>query len=350
MSEIRAITIEPGRGGSARLETIAAPAGEGAVLVSGLAMGVCGTDAELVRGNYGWAPPDRARLVLGHESLGQVLEAPPGSDLRPGDHVVGVVRRPDPVPCTCCAQGRADLCRNGRYTERGIKERDGFGAQQWRIEPEHTVKVDPALGHCAVLTEPASVVAKAWERTDQVGAAACVAPRTALITGAGPVGMLAALLAVQRGLQTTVVDIVEGGPKPGLVHDLGAAYHRGSAADLPDRFDVVIEATGLGRVVLDAVGAAGVDGVVCLTGLSPAGRELNVDLADVNRAAVLGNQVIVGSVNATRAHYEQGAAALAAADRRWVERLITRRVPLEQWEDALQRRPDDVKVVIDLTG
>ena len=123
-------------------------------------MGVCGTDVEIATGLYGWAPPGRDRLILGHESLGRVIDPGP-SGFAVGDHVVGIVRRPDPVPCPHCAVGEWDMCTNGRYTERGIKEVDGFMADRWRIEPEYAVKVDSGLGVLGVLLEPATVVAKA---------------------------------------------------------------------------------------------------------------------------------------------------------------------------------------------
>src|SRR5918911_5447100 len=170
---MRAVTVIPGAAGSARLDDVPEPGPElGSVLVESLAVGVCGTDNEITGGLYGWAPPGRERLILGHESLGRVLEAPAGSGLAPGDLVVGIVRRPDPVPCASCAAGEWDMCRNGRYTERGIKERDGYGSERFRIRPEFAVKVDPALGRLGVLLEPASVVAKAWEHIERIGSRA----------------------------------------------------------------------------------------------------------------------------------------------------------------------------------
>ena len=131
------------------------------MLVRTLALGVCGTDHEIVSGAYGWAPPGTTRLVIGHESLGEVKEAPPGAGVAVGDHVVGIVRRPDPVPCPACAVGEWDMCRNGRYTERGIKERNGFGSDIFRIEPDFLVKVESVTRHQWRLVEPTSIVAKA---------------------------------------------------------------------------------------------------------------------------------------------------------------------------------------------
>ena len=164
------------------------------MLVRALALGICGTDREIVEGKYGTAPPGRSRLVLGHESLGRVQESPADSGFAAGDLVVGVVRQPDPVPCVNCAAGEWDMCRNGRYTEHGIKERDGFGAELWRIDPAFAIKIDPTLGHLGVLLEPASVVAKAWEHAERIGRRAVWEPRRVLVTGAGPIGLLAGAL------------------------------------------------------------------------------------------------------------------------------------------------------------
>src|ERR671934_2554408 len=229
---MRAITVRPGEAGSVRLEDVAEPPPEdGPVLVETLAVGVCGTDLEIVAGEYGWAPPGSERLILGHESLGRVLEAPDGSGLEAGDLVVGIVRRPDPEPCPNCAVGEWDMCRNGRYTERGIKELHGYCSERYRIEPEFAVKVDPSLERVGVLLEPTSVVAKAWEHVERIGRRAAWEPRKALVTGAGPIGLLAALLAMERGLGKHLLDRVTDGPKPKLVRDLGATYHAGSVEE-----------------------------------------------------------------------------------------------------------------------
>jgi glucose 1-dehydrogenase len=347
---MRALTVQPGKAGSALLEQVPEPdPADGAVLVHTLAMGVCGTDAEIVAGLYGWAPPGHERLILGHESLGRVEQAPPDSGLAPGDRVVGIVRRPDPVPCIACAAGEWDMCRNGLYTERGIKQRDGYGAERFRIEPAYAVRVDPALGLAGVLLEPASVVAKAWEQIERIGRRTLWRPQTALVTGAGPIGLLAALLGVQRGLEVHVLDRITDGPKPSLVQQLGATYHGGALAGLDLVPDIVVECTGAPAVVLDALERSAPDGIVCLAGVSSGGRKLAIDLGLLNRTMVLENDVVFGTVNANRRHYEAAATALARADRDWLGRLVSRRVPLKRWAEALVRQPEDVKVVIDFT-
>lgn len=350
---MRALTVVPGTAGSLAVTDVAEPeAAAGDVLVDGVALGICGTDREIAAGEYGWAPPGRERLVLGHESLGRVREAPPGSGLSPGDLVAGVVRHPDPEPCGACARGQFDMCRNGRYTEHGIKEVDGFGAERWRVPVDHAVRLDPALDEVGVLMEPTSVVAKAWEQVEKVGGRAWFEPRRVLVTGAGPIGLLAALLGQQRGLEVHVLDLVRSGPKPALVRELGAEYHGEPAADVADRLhpDVVVEATGASEVVLDVIAATAPYGVVCLTGVSPVGRRVTVDAGALNRELVLENDVVVGSVNANLEHYRAAADALARADVDWLRGLITRRVPLARAPEAFEGHAEDIKVVLDLAA
>ncbi|KRF34201.1 glucose 1-dehydrogenase [Nocardioides sp. Soil805] len=348
---MRALTVQPSTPGSLRIEDVPDPEpAAGELLVRGLAVGVCGTDMEIVRGDYGWAPPGQDRLVLGHESLGRVEQVPSGSTFDRGDLIVGAVRRPDPEPCGACAVGEWDMCRNGRYTERGIKELPGFGSEWWTVPERYAVRVDAGLGLAGVLTEPTSVVAKAWEQVDRVGGRAWFDPRTVLVTGAGPIGLLAAMLGVQRGLDVHVLDRVADGIKPKLVRDLGATYHHTSVDRVVDRArpDVVIEATGAGSVVFDAIAGTGSYGIVCLTGVSPRGRDLTVDAGGLNRSLVLENDAVIGSVNANLRHYQAAAEALAAADRDWLRRLITTTVPLDEAASAFDRPGEDVKVVVTL--
>ncbi|HEY7488309.1 MAG TPA: glucose 1-dehydrogenase [Streptosporangiaceae bacterium] len=348
---MRALTVVPLTKDSLAVTDVADPVPrDGELLVEGIALGVCGTDREIARGDYGWAPPGADRLVLGHESLGRVRTAPEGSRLRPGDLVVGIVRRPDPVPCPACARGEFDMCRNGRYVERGIKEIHGYGSQLWTVEADYAIRLDPDLSDVGMLLEPATVVAKAWDHIERIGNRAWFGPRRVLITGAGPIGQVAALLGVQRGLEVHVLDRVESGVKPQLVRDLGGVYHTGDILEVTDKAepDIIIEATGADKLVLDAIEHSAAAGIVCLTGVSSAGRTVGIDAGAVNREIVLQNDVVFGSVNANHRHYELAADALAKADQSWLRRLITRRVPLERAAEAFQPDGDDVKVVIDL--
>ncbi|HEY6275696.1 MAG TPA: glucose 1-dehydrogenase [Streptosporangiaceae bacterium] len=349
---MRAITVIPGEQGSVGLTDMPEPPDEdGPVLVQTQAVGICGTDVEIINGEYGSAPPGQDRLVIGHESLGRVAEAPQGSGFGPGDLVVGIVRRPDPVPCPACAAGHWDMCTNGRYTERGIKDRHGYASERYRIQPEYLVAVDPSLRILGVLLEPATVVAKAWDHIEKIGRRAAWAPQNVLVTGAGPIGLLAALLSVQRGYQTYVVDLVTGGRKPQMARRLGASYvHRADLSEAAAEADIIIECTGHVQMLLEAGPQNVRYRITCLTGVSAAGAEATVDPGLLNRNMVLQNSVLFGSVNANRHHYELAAAALAQADRGWLADLITRQVPLDRWADAYTREPDDIKTVLSFPG
>jgi threonine dehydrogenase-like Zn-dependent dehydrogenase len=344
---MKAITVEPKTAGSARLENIAEPdARDGSVLVEAIAVGVCGTDVEIVEGKYGWAPPGQPRLVLGHESLGRVIDPGASRSLKKGDLVVGIVRRPDPVPCPNCAVGEWDMCRNGQYTERGIKEIHGFMSERWRTEPEYVIKVDSSLGILGVLLEPMTVIAKALEQVVAVGQRAFWEANTVVVTGAGPIGLLAACAARMRGKDVHVLDRVETGVKPELVRALGATYHSGRVMDLGFEPDVIVECTGVGTVLLDALHKIGAGGIICLTGVGAGGAAPGHAVADMAAKLVLNNNVLVGSVNANKRHWYKAAQALLQADRTWLSRLITRREAPENFTQALERKPDDIKVII----
>jgi threonine dehydrogenase-like Zn-dependent dehydrogenase len=343
---MRAVTVSPGIANSLRVDEVPEPdASLGSVLVEAVAVGICGTDAEIADGGYGWPPPGRDRLILGHESLGRVVDPGP-SGFQVGEHVVGIVRRPDPAPCPNCAVGEWDMCSNGGYTERGIKQVDGFMAERWRIEPEYAVRVDPQLGVLGVLLEPATVVAKAWEHIAAIGRRTFWDPQTVLVVGAGPIGLLGALVGVQAGAEVHVLDRVDSGPKPALVKQLGASYHTGAIGDLGFRPDIVLECTGVMGLVQQAVACVSPGGIVCLTGVGSPDAGAG-PVAALATEAVLGNLVVFGSVNANRRHYYRAARALAAADRSWLEQLVTRRISLDDVHSGLQRAPEDIKVIME---
>jgi threonine dehydrogenase-like Zn-dependent dehydrogenase len=143
-----------------------------------------------------------------------------------------------------------------------------------------------------------------------------------------------------------VLDRAVDGPKPELVRDLGATYHPGAMEEIRRESDVVFECTGNPAVIFDAIALARPNGIVCLTGVSSGGRRVPVDVGAMNRDLVLENNVVFGSVNANRTHYELAADALARADRTWLDRLITRRVPLREWTAAMTRERYDVKTLL----
>ncbi|HEX4749427.1 MAG TPA: glucose 1-dehydrogenase [Bryobacteraceae bacterium] len=346
---MKALTIIPGKANSATVQDVPEPSPDyGSIMVDALELGICGTDFELIAADYGWAPPGSDHLIIGHESLGRVAEAPANSGFNKGDLVVGIVRRPDPVPCVACAVNEWDMCRNGKYVERGIKEVNGFASERWRIEPSFAVKLDSSLEDVGVLMEPASVLAKAWDHIERIGHRAEWKPRNVLITGAGPIGLLGALMGAQRGLEAHVLDRVESGPKPELVKQLGGKYHTGPLKNLGFRPDIIIECTGVASVIAECMTQLGSDGILALAGVSSHGQKVDLDLGTINRTMVLDNQVIFGSVNANRSHWEAAGKSLLEADRGWLSRLISRKEKFANWQKALERRADDIKVVIDL--
>ena len=343
------MTVIPGEPGSAELSERPEPEPhDGELLVEPVRLGVCGTDREILAGDHGEPPPGSDRLVLGHELLARVREAPPGAEVQPGELVAAIVRRPDPVPCACCARGEWDMCRNGQYTERGIKALDGYGAELVALEPEFAVPVPETLGTLGVLAEPASILAKAWEQIDRIGERACTERERVLVTGAGPIGLLAALMGSQRGLDVHVLDRATEGAKPALVESLGGRYHAGEATEVAKEVepDVFVECTGVAELVAAAMRHTAPGAVVCLTGVAPS-RTLSLDVGALNNELVLENDVVFGSVNANRRHFEQAVEALGNADPDWLARLVTRTVPLERWQEALGKTDDDIKVVVE---
>jgi glucose 1-dehydrogenase len=344
---MRAMTVIPGQADSAELTELPEPEPkEGELLVEPVFLGVCGTDREILDGAHGEAPPGRERLVLGHELLGRVREA--GGGLEAGQLVAGIVRRPDPVPCACCARGEWDMCRNGEYTERGIKGLDGYGAELVTIEQDFAVPIPEELGSLGVLTEPSSILAKAWEQIDRIATRACNVQERVLVTGAGPIGLLAALMGRQRDLEVHVLDRAEEGVKPDTVKALGAEYHTGDITEISKACspDVVVECTGVAELVAGAMQHTAPGAIVCLTGVS-ASRNLSLDIGALNNELVLENDVVFGSVNANRRHFEQAVKALTDADHDWLRRLITRTVPLDSWQDAIEKGDDDIKVLVE---
>jgi threonine dehydrogenase-like Zn-dependent dehydrogenase len=338
---MHAMTVIPGKPDSAELTDLPEPeAGEGELLVEPLYLGVCGTDREILDGAHGEPPPGHERLVLGHELLARVKDT--------GQLVAGIVRRPDPVPCACCAKGEWDMCRNGQYTERGIKGLDGYGAELVTIEKDFAVPLPDELGMLGVLTEPSSILAKAWEQIDRIATRACSVQERVLVTGAGPIGLLAALMGVQRGLAVHVLDRPTEGIKPEVVGALGAEYHTGDVTEVAEQCnpDVVVECTGVAELVAGAMQHTSPGAIVCLAGVA-ASRQLTVDVGALNNELVLENDVVFGSVNANRRHFGKAVEALRAADQDWLKRLITRTVPLERWTDALEKSDDDIKVVVE---
>lgn len=355
---MKAFAITPGSPGSGRISDVPEPVRRDTqALVEVIAVGVDGTDSELLAGSYGEAPHGADYLITGHESLGRVAVAPHGP-LREGQLVVAIVRRPDPVPCLNCAAGEWDMCLNGRYTERGIKGAHGFLAQRYVEEPEYLVPLAETLLDVGVLLEPLSIVEKAIEQIDRIQSRLLWAPRRALVLGAGTIGAFAVLLLRLRGLEVMLYSRGDGGRGRELAEQAGATFCSADSTRLDHAFaaqagaiDIVIEGSGYSPLAFEAIDIVGPNGIVCLTGVSAGSRTLTIDAAHLNLEMVLNNRLVFGTVNANRRHFEHGVAHLSAIAGHWpglLEGMITRRVPLRQFDQSALKHREDLKVVVDV--
>ncbi len=324
-------------------------------------VGLCGTDREIAAFEYG-APPTGSRyLVLGHESLAEVVEV--GSavrTLKAGDLVVALVRRPcTHADCLPCRADRSDFCHTGDYTERGIKEAHGFLTEYAIDDERFLVEVPRQLADVAVLIEPLTIIAKAigqahaiFDRLPYDGR-----PRRGLILGAGPVGLLGAMASVADGLDTVVYSKgPEDGARAELVRSFGASFVSAdtqaldSLAARTGEFKLILEAVGVAWVMLAAPRALQANGVAILTGVPAEGVTVEMDGGRVLRDLVLRNQVVFGTVNAARQDY---VAAIEQLERfmtlfpQSVRRLITRRAPLTEAVAMLQQA-DGIKNVVQI--
>jgi threonine dehydrogenase-like Zn-dependent dehydrogenase len=351
---VKAVAVVPRQPGSARCLDVEPPArGRGEVEVRTLAVGVCGTDEEILQGLYGTAPAGEERLILGHEGCGVVEKRAAG--LAAGALVVPMVRRPCPERCENCAAGEPDMCRSGHYRERGIKELHGFMAERFVEAPEYLVVLGRSLRPVAMLLEPVTVVEKGVNQAFRLQRRLRWRPRRALVLGAGPIGLLGAALTRTLGLETTLWSRRIGDGRRAWLERIGAGAVPSSDVGLPELakrlgpLDLVLECTGAPPVIRDALLCPGPNGVVCLLGVSAGEGPVEVPIARWNFQAVLGNQVVFGCVNAHRRDFEAGARHMASWVRRWpglLEALVTRQVPPERFEAAVARQPDDIKTVV----
>jgi glucose 1-dehydrogenase len=350
---MRALVVRPPAAGVELIDRPAPVRTAGAISVSVLECGVCGTDHDIADGKYGRAPAGTSYLTLGHENLGVVAEGDPSApEFAPGDLVVATVRR-GCGKCRFCLADRSDFCETGEYTERGIAGADGYMAERYVDVPEYLVRVPPALRSVAVLLEPLSVVEKALVQGQLVldrkeptpGHPPTDAPQ-ALIAGTGAIGMLAALVLILRGYRVTAID--RHGEATFAAHLLGRVGARhvnvvgGYDALATDRFELILEATGSVSVDFSAIELLGPNGVLVLTGIPDASAPpSSVPGGEIFRQIVLGNRAVVGSVNANRMYFESGLRDLAVAEERWpgtVGSMITARKPIEAFAEVFADR------------
>ena len=350
---MKAIAVVPGKPDSVHLREVPkpsvddVPAGRG-VLVKVLRVGVDGTDKEINAAEYG-APPDGADfLVLGHESFGWVEAVGPSvSELAAGDYVVATVRRPG--SSLYDAIGTSDMSTDDSYFERGINFCHGFLTEYYVEVPEYLVKLPSVLREVGVLLEPCTVVEKGIHQGYEIQRRLRVwRPRRAAVLGAGTIGLLATLVLRLRGLDVTTFGL-DRRPylNSDLVEALGARYE--STRDVPvleaarrdGAFDLVFEATGFSPIVFEAMQALAKNGVLVLSSVTGGDRRVEVPADRINLGFVLGNKVMVGTVNANREYFEMGARDLTVAEAQypgWLGRLLTHPVGgLQRYEELFEK-------------
>lgn len=359
---MKAVVTYPQRPGSVELIEVERPKlATGAVLIAIRDVGIDGTDIEVIEGGHGGQAPRGSRyIILGHESLGQIEQVGRGvSGLNEGDWVVCTVRRPD--GCPNCRRGEPSLCLWGGYTERGIKGAHGYLAEYVLERPEYVVRVPPRLVPVGALVEPLSIGVKAITQIWEIQSRMHWRPQNALVFGLGTIGILGALLLKSRGLETTIYSRdSRRTKKAALVQDIGINYI--SAQDVPnvtdlarrfDRINVMLEATGAATVAAQAMLLIPPSGILCLLSVTGKAKRISWDVAAVNQRLVLGNGVVVGSVNSDRTHFLQALTALGAFEERWpgfTRKLISRRVPLSHYGEAFQKRASDIKVIVEVSA
>jgi threonine dehydrogenase-like Zn-dependent dehydrogenase len=334
-----------------------------------LDVGICGTDREIVAFEYGTPPAGSAYLVIGHESLGEVMET--GSavkNLRKGDLVVTSVRRPCPDPdCVACRAGRQDFCYTGDFTERGIKGRHGY-MTEFVVEEEHYMsKVPGELRDVGVLVEPLTIAEKGvtqlWQVQKRLPWACPEGPgkppsycHKAVVLGAGPVGLLGAMKMVLEGFETFVYSRSDpGDPRQEIVRTIGAKFIAAETntveqmAQEVGNIDVVYEAVGASRLAFDVIKYLGANSVFIFTGVPGRKAPIEVDTDLLMRDLVLKNQIVYGTVNASAQSFSDAIRDLGEFSRRWpdaVRGLITARIPMEEAAKPLTGKAGGIKTVI----
>ena len=353
---MKAGVVTPGKRDSAGVVGMPIPVPEpGEALIRLLEVGIDGTDMEINQGRYGESPPGQDFLVLGHEAIG-VVENSRSTDFVEGDLVVPLVRRPD--SCINCRSGQYDMCLEGNYQECGIRGAHGFLREYLAEAPDFLLRVPQDLRWLAVLTEPMSIVTKGVAQVMEFHRRSASPVQVALVLGAGPLGLLAAAFLRVQGFNTHALDILPRSSLKGqLVEAIGATYLDGRDSridELPRKLgnlDLIVEATGNSTVAFQAMSALGVNGVLCLMGVSTGEKRLEICADCIDMQIVLGNKVVFGTVSSNRGHFEHATQLLGEIEQRWpgwLTRLITRRMPLSEFKDALQPAPDNVKTVIEM--
>ena len=358
---MKGVAVTPGTAHSLTLREMTEPEpGAGEVLVQVVRVGVCGTDQEIVQGLYGRAPIGNDFLVIGHEGLGRVVAVGSQADgLTNGDYVVATVRRPCPhTYCRPCRSGHNDMCLTGDFTERGIGGRHGFLSEYYVEDPWFLTPVPAALAPAGVLLEPLAVAEKALRQCLKIQERLPWNLDSAVVLGAGTIGLLTAMLLRLRGINTWVFDLSAlHGSKARIAEQIGARFASTGEtpvsviAEVIGQVDLVVEATGYAPLIFDAYRQLGNNGVLCLLGVAGHSNLIPVDASHFNNGLVLGNRLVFGSVNANPADFREGVEHLKQVEERWpgaATGLLTRQVPLADFQSAFKRQPEDIKVTVEL--
>lgn len=330
-----------------------------------LQVGICGTDRTEAQGGRAEAPPGEDELIIGHEMLGRVVETGAAvSAVRPGDYAVFSVRR-GCGRCSVCNTGRSDMCYTGEYADRGIRKRDGYQTEYVVDGEEYVVKVPREIAPIGVLSEPMSIAEKAIDEATLIQRARLpdatggwLAEKRVVVAGLGPIGLLAAFALRLRDAEVLGLDIVDpDSQRARILESIGGRYVDGRKVRpeaLSEHFgeiDLIFEATGVAHLEFDLLSALGRSGLYVLTGIPEGDRPIDIHGAVLMRNLVLGNQVVVGSVNASKRHFEMAVEDLARARDTWsgaIDRIITHRLPYTQFADVLSTHPEDeIKAVLE---
>lgn len=364
---MKAIAIVPGTTEVSLIDTdepqIGAP---DEVKIKMLQVGICGTDREEAAGGRADAPPGMNRLIIGHEMFGQVVEVGTAvTKVKAGDYGVFMVRR-GCGQCAACTNGRSDMCYTGDYTERGIKEADGYQAEFVVDKEQYLVPVPAEMKDVGVLTEPMSVAAKAIDEAALIQRARLggfeqdanwYAGKRALVAGIGPIGLLAAFALRLRGAEVYGMDIVdEDSLRPQVLKQIGGNYIDGrklKVTDIDERcgeMDFVFEATGIAQLEFQLIDTMATNGIYVATGIPAGGRPLTVEGASLMQQLVLKNQVMLGSVNASLHHYQMAVDDLGASLKQWpaaLNAVITEKIPYQNFDAALHHHDaNEIKVTV----
>ncbi len=356
---MRAIVVKPGMKDSIHMRDMPDPQMQpDQVAVKMLRVGLCGTDAEINDGEYGEPPDGDEFLILGHENFGVVEDV--GRQVKgfkPGDLVVSTVRRPC-GQCYNCLHGENDMCTSGLYEERGIMRRHGFMAEFYVESPRWLNRIPKVAADIGILLEPTSVVEKGIDQAFRLQERMKWRPKTALVLGGGPVGLLAAAVLRVRGLDTYVV-----GREPPtdsraqIVSQMGGTYVCVEEKTLFDvqkalpPIDLAIEATGASSVAFNAMQILGRNGVLCLLSVTGGFHMANEPIDKINQQLVLGNRVVFGSVNANPRHFKMGVKDLAAIQKQWpglLKQLITTRLPWREYKQWFGAHTAGIKTTLEI--